>query len=170
MRLRASEAKETQALRELAEMRRVMRRQARENEALRNEVNTLNCTIAVSYLLPHRDATGVLVSKRRQYWSMLSWSTTLDGRLSSDQCPSRQNQPPCQCLSTGSILCASLQASCDGQQLPKNLLADVPGGVPLLLLDSAAPLAPFERIPGSCELLEKPDTPTGVMAVPILWL
>ena len=51
--LRASEAREAQARRELAELRGALHRQGRENEALRREVNTLNCAIAVGSLLPH---------------------------------------------------------------------------------------------------------------------
>ena len=110
------------------------------------------------------------MSKCGQYWSTLSCSTTPHDRLSSDLCPVRQNPAPCQSRSSACILCAFLQASCDEQRLPKNAPADVPAGAPPLLLDSAAPLAPFERLRGGCELLEKPDTPTGDMAAPVMWL
>ena len=68
------------------------------------------------------------------------------------------------------ILCALLQTSRNDQRLPKHFQADVPAGVPPLLLDPAAPLAPFQRTHGGCELLERPDTPAGDMAVSILWL
>ena len=52
-RLRACEAKELQARRELAGVRSVMNRQGRENEALRSDVNTLSRAITVGSLLPH---------------------------------------------------------------------------------------------------------------------
>jgi hypothetical protein len=52
-RLRACEAKELQARRELAEVRAVMNRQARENEALRSDMNTLSRAITLGSLLPH---------------------------------------------------------------------------------------------------------------------
>ena len=108
------------------------------------------------------------MNKCRQSLSTLyCCSTTPHDRPSSDQRPRRHNQPPCQCLSCGTILCAVLQASQEEQRLPKSLLADVPAGAPPLLIDLAAPLAPFERIRGGCELLEKPDTPTGDLAVPM---
>ncbi len=68
------------------------------------------------------------------------------------------------------LLCFLLQAAREEQRLPKNLRADVLAEAPPLLIDSKAPQAPFERLRGGCELLEKPDTPIGDMVVSRSWL